>query len=70
MDYPDNRTNSATAKVVNQGIEWQKTYGPRSAAAYLAHRHIPRSVIRRVVDGGHQAALRALSAPGLVASKI
>ena len=64
MDNLDNRTNSATAKVVNQGIEWQKTYGSRSAAAFLAHRHIPRSVIRRVVDGDAQAAVRELRAIG------
>jgi hypothetical protein len=62
MDNLDNRTNSATAQVVNQGIEWQKTYGSRSAAAFLAHRHIPRAIIRRVVDGDDQAAVRPLSA--------
>ena len=61
MDNLDNRTNSAAAQVVNQGIEWQKTYGSRSAAAFLAHRHIPRAIIRRVVDGDDQAAVRALS---------
>ena len=64
MDNLDNRTNSAAAKVVNHGIEWQKTYGSRSAAAFLAHRHIPRSVIRRVVDGDAQAAVRQPRAIG------
>lgn len=50
MKYQDNRTNSATANVVNQGIEWRETYGARSAAAFLAHRHIPRPVIQRVIN--------------------
>ena len=59
MAHQDNRTNSALAKVVNQGIEWQRTYGSRSAAAFLAHRAIPRSIIRRVVDSDQTRAVRA-----------
>lgn len=62
MEQLDNRTNSATAKLVNQGIAWQETYGPRSAAAFLAHRDVPRAIIRRVVDGRAQSAVRALPA--------
>jgi hypothetical protein len=62
MNNLDNRTNSAAANVVNQGIEWQKTYGSRSAAAFLAHRNIPRPVIRRVVEGDQIAAVRPLPA--------
>lgn len=50
MKYQDNRTNSATANVVNQGIEWRETYGTRSAAAFLAYRAIPRPVIQRVIN--------------------
>lgn len=50
MEYKDNRTNSATANVVNQGIEWRETYGARSAAAFLAHRAVPRTVIQRVIN--------------------
>lgn len=50
MKSPDNRSNSATANVVNQGIQWRETYGARSAAAFLAHRDIPRPVIQRVIN--------------------
>lgn len=50
MKYEDNRTNLATAAIVNQGIDWRETYGARSAAAFLAHRAIPRSVILRVIN--------------------
>lgn len=52
MDYEDKRTNLATATVVNQGIAWRETYGTRSAAAFLAHRAIPRPVIQRVINSG------------------
>lgn len=52
MKYRDTRTNSANANVVNQGIEWRETYGARSAAAFLAHRAIPRPVIQRVLNSG------------------
>lgn len=53
MKYQHNRTNPATATVVNQGIEWRETYGARSAAAFLAHRAIPRPVIQRVISSGN-----------------
>lgn len=59
MDYVDKRTNLATASVVNQGIAWRDTYGTRSAAAFLAHRAIPRAVIRRVVNTGDTRAAEA-----------
>ena len=52
MDYQDQRTNLATATVVNEGIAWRETYGSRSAAAFLAHRAIPRAVIQRVINCG------------------
>jgi len=52
MDYEDKRTNLATATVVNEGIAWRETYGTRSAAAFLAHRAIPRTVIQRVINSG------------------
>ncbi|MBZ2207491.1 hypothetical protein [Massilia soli] len=52
MAYLDQRTNLATATVVNEGIAWRETYGTRSAAAFLAHRAIPRAVIQRVVNSG------------------
>lgn len=58
MKYQDNRTNSATANVVNQGIEWRETYGARSAAAFLAHRAIPRPVIQRVINSGEMRRVR------------
>lgn len=59
MDHLDNRTNSAAAELVNQGIAWRETYGARSAAAFLAHRNVSRTIIRRVLDGREQAAVRA-----------
>lgn len=60
MKYQDNRTNSATANVVNQGIEWRETYGARSAAAFLAHRAIPRPVIQRVINSGQTRGAKTL----------
>jgi hypothetical protein len=42
------RSDADQASIVRQGIEWYRTYGQRSAAAFLAHRHIPRAVIERV----------------------
>lgn len=50
MKYEDKRTNLATAAIVNQGIGWRETYGARSAAAFMAHRAIPRNVILRVIN--------------------
>ena len=64
MVFKDKRTNLATATVVNQGIAWRETYGQRSAAAFLAHRAIPRPVIQRVIDSG---AIRAVQATELSA---
>lgn len=65
MNYQDNRTNSATATVVNQGIAWKDIYGSRSAAAFLAHRAVPRPVIQRVINSddirGAQASTRAMT---------
>lgn len=65
MKYQDNRTNSTTATVVNQGIAWRDTYGSRSAAAFLAHRAVPRPVIQRVINSGAirgtQASTRAIT---------
>lgn len=61
MALQENRTNSAIAKVVDQGIEWQRTYGSRSAAAFLAYRDIPRSIIQRVVRGEDTCTVRAAS---------
>ena len=52
MDFKDKRTNLATATVVNQGVAWRETYGQRSAAAFLVHRAIPRTVILRVIESG------------------
>ena len=67
MTYQDNRSNPATANIVNQGIAWRDTYGSRSAAAFLAHRAIPRPVIQRVINSGKvraaQAQPRALPQP-------
>ena len=48
MDNHNNRSNAAIALLVDQGIEWRNTYGPRSAAAFLAFRKIPRPVAARV----------------------
>jgi hypothetical protein len=61
MKHDENRTNAAVATLVEQGIEWQKTYGSRSAAAFLAHRAIPRPVIQRIVDGRATRTVRAFS---------
>jgi len=42
------RCNAEQARVVRQGVEWYRTYGQRSAAAYLLTRRVPRAVIDRV----------------------
>lgn len=52
MENHNNRSDAAIAQLVDRGIEWRNTYGPRSAAAFLAFRKIPRPIIQRVVASG------------------
>jgi hypothetical protein len=43
------RSDARQASIIRQGLEWHRTYGQRSAAAYLLHRNVPRAVIERVL---------------------
>jgi hypothetical protein len=43
------RSDAQQASVIRQGIDWYRTYGQRSAAAFLVHRNVPRAVIERVL---------------------
>ena len=54
------RDNAALAAVVRAGLEWGRTYGQRSAAAYLVYRNVPRAIIERIF----QAACRHDDHPG------
>ncbi|WP_432378202.1 hypothetical protein [Duganella sp. P38] len=44
------RSDARQASIVRQGIEWARTYGQRSAAAYLLFRNVPRSVVERILS--------------------
>lgn len=46
------RTDTQRATVIRQGLDWCRTYGQRSAAAYMVYRQIPRAVIERVLAAG------------------
>lgn len=43
------RSDAQQASVVRQGIEWSRTYGQRSAAAFLLFRKVPRDVVERIL---------------------
>jgi hypothetical protein len=43
------RSDARQASIVRQGLEWSRTYGQRSAAAFLLARKVPRTVIERVL---------------------
>jgi len=43
------RSDAHQASVIRQGLEWHRTYGQRSAAAFLVYRNVPRPVIERVL---------------------
>ncbi|NGZ86237.1 hypothetical protein [Duganella aceris] len=43
------RSDAQQASVIRQGIEWYRTYGQRSAAAFMVYRNVPRPVIERVL---------------------
>ncbi|MET0321298.1 MAG: hypothetical protein ABW069_11310 [Duganella sp.] len=43
------RSDARLASIVRQGLEWSRTYGQRSAAAFLLVRKVPRAVIERVL---------------------
>ncbi|SDF73862.1 MULTISPECIES: hypothetical protein [unclassified Duganella] len=42
------RSDVRQASIVRQGLEWARTYGQRSAAAYLLVRNVPRAVVERI----------------------
>lgn len=43
------RSDAHQASVIRQALEWHRTYGRRSAAAFLVYRNVPRAVIDRVL---------------------
>ena len=43
------RTDARQASIVRQGLEWARTYGQRSAAAFLLVRKVPRPVVERIL---------------------
>lgn len=43
------RSDAQQASVIRQALEWRRTYGHRSAAAFLVYRNVPRAVIDRVL---------------------
>ena len=43
------RSDAKQASVIRQALEWHRTYGQRSAAAFLVCRNVPRAVIDRVL---------------------
>jgi hypothetical protein len=45
----DPRHDARQASIVRQALEWHRTYGQRSAAAFLVYRNVPRPVIDRVL---------------------
>lgn len=49
MNRPfSHRTDLRQALLIRQGLEWYRTYGQRSAYAYLLHREVPRERIDRI----------------------
>jgi hypothetical protein len=42
------RSDARQASIVRDGLAWARTYGQRSAAAYLLFRQVPRAVIERI----------------------
>jgi hypothetical protein len=43
------RSDAQQASVVREGLEWSRTYGQRSAAAFLLFRKVPRDVVERIL---------------------
>jgi hypothetical protein len=44
------RSDTRQASIVRQGLDWARTYGQRSAAAYLLFRNVPRSIVERILS--------------------
>jgi hypothetical protein len=44
------RADARQADIVRQGLAWSRTYGQRSAAAFLLFRQVPRAVVERILS--------------------
>lgn len=44
------RSDARQAAIIRQGIDWARTYGQRSAAAYLLFRNVPRPLVERILS--------------------
>lgn len=44
------RSDTRLASIARQGIDWARTYGQRSAAAYLLFRNVPRPLVERILS--------------------
>ncbi|MRW82685.1 hypothetical protein GJ698_01095 [Pseudoduganella sp. FT26W] len=43
------RSDAQQASIIREGLEWSRTYGQRSAAAFLLFRKVPRAVVERIL---------------------